>query len=153
MKEFCHFLIHQWDNGNIFSDPTYLFGVDEIRPHPRYRYNKPIVLLINSLDFSGGDFFPAILQDNKRAVVLGTRTAGAGGYVLTTEYPNHSGIKHFIMTGSLAKRIDQKPIENLGVTPDIHYELTPDDVQGDYKEYVSAILDAVEKIAPKASKS
>lgn len=147
MKQFCNFLIKQWDSGKLFSDPTYLFGVDDIHPHPKYRYTKPIVLLTNSLDFSGGDFFPAILQDNKRAVVFGTRTAGAGGYVLQTSYPNHSGIKGFVMTGSLAKRIDAQPIENLGVTPDIKYELSVVDLQEDYTDYVEAILNTVESLA------
>jgi hypothetical protein len=146
MKKFCNFLVEQWEEGKLYSDPTFLFGVDEIRPHPRYRYTKPVLLLVNSLDFSGGDFFPAILQDNKRATVLGTRTAGAGGYVLGIEFPNHSGIKGFVMTGSLAERIDKRPIENLGIRPDIQYDLTVTDLQEDYKEYVSVILDAVESL-------
>jgi hypothetical protein len=146
MKEFCHFLIAQWESGKLFSDPTCLFGVDEIRPHPKFRYTKPILLLVNSLDFSGGDFFPAILQDNKRATIFGTRTAGAGGFVLAAEFPNHSGMKGFGMTGSLAERIDKKPIENLGVRPDIHYDLSSTDLREDYKEYLVAILEAVEII-------
>ncbi len=149
MKKFCHFMLAQWDEGKLYSDPTHLFGVDEIRPHPQYNYTKPILLLINSLDFSGGDFFPAILQDNKRATIFGTRTAGAGGYVLSTEFPNHSGIKGFVMTGSLAERIDQRPIENLGVRPDIAYDLTAVDLQENFVEYVAAILEAVEKLVEK----
>jgi len=146
MKQFCHFLIDQWDEGKLYSDPTFLFGVDEVQPHPKYKYTKPILLLINSLDFSGGDFFPAILQDNKRATILGTRTAGAGGYVLGTEFPNHSGIKGFVMTGSLAERIDKRPIENLGVRPDIQYDLLVVDLQEDYKKYVQTILETLESL-------
>jgi hypothetical protein len=147
MKQFCRFLIDQWEKGQLYSDPTHLFGVDEIVPHPKYRYKKPILLLINSLDFSGGDFFPAILQDNKRATIMGTRTAGAGGYVLMSDFPNHSGMKGFVMTGSLAERINKKPIENLGVRPDIQCDLTALDLQENYKEYVSAILETVESLA------
>ena len=146
MKQFCGFLIKQWDTGKLFSDPTFLFGVDDIHPHPDYSYTKPLVLLTNSLDFSGGDFFPAILQDNKRAVILGTRTAGAGGYVLQSSYPNHSGIKGFSMTGSLAKRANSQPLENLGVVPDVNYELSVVDLQQDYVEYVNTILDTVERL-------
>jgi C-terminal processing protease CtpA/Prc len=148
-RQFCRFLIDQWESGNFYSEPTFLYGVNEIQPHPEYSYTKPILLLINSLDFSGGDFFPAILQDNKRATILGTRTAGAGGYVLNAEFPNHSGIKGFILTGSLAERIDKKPIENLGVRPDIAYELSVIDLQENYTEYVAAIVKAVEEIATK----
>jgi hypothetical protein len=146
MIDFCHFLIDQWEQGKIYSEATHLFGVDEIRPHAQYRYTKPVLVLINSLDFSGGDFFPAILQDNQRATTLGTRTAGAGGYVLSTEFPNHTGMKSFVMTGSLAERINQQPIENLGIIPDIHYELTATDLQENYKEYVQVILETVESL-------
>ncbi|MCC5832835.1 MAG: protease-like activity factor CPAF [Chlamydiales bacterium] len=146
MKKFCNFLIEQWNQGKLCTEPTHLFGVDQIKPHPRYRYTKPILLLINSLDFSGGDFFPAIMQDNKRATLMGTRTAGAGGYLLSTTFPNHSGIKAFVMTGSLAERIDKNPIENLGVQPDIHYELTAEDLQEDFQPFASRIVEAVESL-------
>lgn len=144
MRQFCNFLISQWNKGKTMSDLTYLFGVDKVKPHPEYRYSKPIVLVINNLDFSGGDFFPAILQDCGRAKIFGTRTAGAGGYVLSTSYPNHSGIRSFILTGSIAERANKRPIENLGVKPDIAYELTVNDLQNDYQEYAQAIVEAVE---------
>lgn len=146
MKDFCHFLIDQWHAGKLYTDPTHLFGVRQIKPHPYYRYTKPILLLTNSLDFSAADFFPAIMQDNKRAVILGSRTAGAGGYVLASTFPNHSGIDQFIMTGSLAERVNHKPIENLGVQPDILYHLSVLDLQENYREYVEAIVSTVEKL-------
>ncbi len=146
MKKFCHFIIGQWEQGHLYTEPTHLFGVDEIKPHPDYRYTKPVLLLVNSLCFSGGDFFPAIMQDNKRATIMGTRTAGAGGYVLTTSFPNHSGIKGFNLTGSLAERIDKKPIENLGVTPDIHYPLTVEDLQNGYRPFAEAIIINIEAL-------
>lgn len=146
MKKFCHFLVDQWNEGKLFTEPTHLYGVDKIKPHPRYRYSKPILLLINSLDFSGGDFFPAIMQDNKRATLMGTRTSGAGGYVLVNEFPNHTGIMAFQLTGSIAKRINKKPIENLGVKPEIPYELTVEDLQGDYQHFADAIVEVVESL-------
>jgi hypothetical protein len=146
MIGFCRFLIDEWNAGNVFTKPFYIFGVDEVNPHPKTRYTKPILVLVNSLDFSAGDFFPAILQDNQRATILGTRTAGAGGYVLSTQFPNQMGIKGFHLTGSLAQRIDQKPIENLGVTPDVPYEFSEKDLKENYKEYAQFILNEVEKI-------
>lgn len=144
LREFCIFLINQWNTGKVFTDQIHLLGVDQIKPHPVYRYTKPILVLINSLDFSCGDFFPAILQDNKRAVLMGTTTAGAGGYVFQTTFPNHSGIKGFNMTGSICRRMDQQPIENLGVKPDITYELTPEDLQMNYQPFVEEIVKTVE---------
>lgn len=139
-KEFCRFLISEWDAGNIYSNPIHLFGVDMIRPHPTARYTKPLLVLINSLDYSCADFFPATLQDNKRATLLGTRTAGAGGFVFGTRYPNLIGVSVFSLTGSHALRCNKCPIENLGVTPDVAYDLTEKDFQGNYKPYVDTIL-------------
>ena len=143
MRQFCDFVLDQWSRGEIFTEPTHLFGVDKIRQHPDGVYTKPILLLTNSLDFSAGDFFPAMLQDAGRATILGTRTAGAGGYVVSTAYPNETGVASFNLTGSIAERIDKQPIENLGVKPDIEYELTAFDFQNNYAEYVDKIIETV----------
>lgn len=135
--------IYEWNQGHVFTDPLYLYGIDKIMPHPEVNYSGPILMLINSLDFSGGDFLPAILQDNKRATLFGSRTAGAGGYVLKTEFYNHFGIDEIRLTGSIATRLNDQPIENLGVTPDIPYEITPYDLENDYANYKKAVLKAV----------
>lgn len=143
--EFCRFTVQQWNQGNVFTMPTHLYGVDQINPHPYASYSKPILVLINELDFSGGDFFPAILQDNERAVLMGTKTAGAGGFVARMAFPNRFGIDNFHYTASIAERSKSKePIENLGIRPDIEYELTPADVQNQYRKYVQSIRQVVD---------
>lgn len=142
--EFCRFTVHEWNAGRSFTAPTHLYGVDHINPHPYASYSKPILILINELDFSGGDFFPAILQDNKRALLMGTKTAGAGGFVARMTFPNRFGIDNFHYTASIAERVNGKPIENLGVTPNIHYTLTPNDLQNNYRGYVNAIHETVD---------
>lgn len=145
--EFCRFTLKEWNSGNTFTAPSHLYGVDHINPHPYINYNKPILVLINELDFSGGDFFPAILQDNKRAILMGTKTAGAGGFVASMTFPNRFGIDNFNYTASIAERsATQQPIENLGISPDIHYELTPYDMQNNYKGFITAINQVVEKM-------
>ncbi len=148
IKNFCHFLLKEWDSGKLYTDASYIFGVDQIHPHPDATYSKPILVVVNSLDFSGGDFFPAIMQDNKRATILGTRTAGAGGYVIPTQHPNHSGILGFTLTGSLAERLNHDPIENLGVQPDIEYQLSVKDMEENYCEYAQTIVQSIEALIP-----
>lgn len=146
MLNYFRFIIEQWEIGNTLTEPSYVYGVDFINPSPYVNFTKPILLLVNELDFSGGDFFPAILQDNQRAVLLGTKTAGAGGMVDKVNYINLLGIEQISLTASIAARVDQNPIENLGVTPDIKYELTADDLQNGYQGYVEAINNALDAL-------
>lgn len=141
--DYFNFIVNEWNDGRKFTNPYPILGIDRVLPHPYVRYTKPILVLTNSLDLSCGDFFPAIMQDNKRATIMGARTAGAGGYVLSTMYPNKFGIIGFTYTGSIAERLDKNPIENLGVTPDIEYTFTADDLQNNYQGYVDAINTAV----------
>ena len=142
----CYVLMNEWNQGRFLTDPLYLYGISSLNPHPYFCYSGKILVLINALDVSGGDFFPAILQDNKRATLFGSRTAGAGGYVQRTEFANRFGISALYYTGSLAERSTKKPIEDLGVTPDIFYSVTVDDLQNNYRGYQSAVLEALETL-------
>ena len=148
LRDYCRFTISQWEQGKKLSDPYFLSGVDKINPHPTSRYTKPIVLLINELDFSGGDFFPAILQDARRVTIVGARTAGAGGYVGSFTFPNSFGLSAMSYTGSLAERVDKNPIENLGVTPNIQLNMTLDDYRNNFASYVKKVKAIVQRVTP-----
>ncbi len=139
---YARFFVSEWTAGRKLTNPYWISGVSHINPAATH-YTKPILILTNHLDFSGGDFFPAILQDNKRVTILGSNTAGAGGYVNDVEVPNNVGISSFRCTMSIAERVSGNPIENLGVTPDISYEMTVDDFTQNYAPYVKAIEKAV----------
>lgn len=141
--DFSRQVLASWSANKKFTEPLHLWGADKVNPDPEVNYSKPILVLTNELDFSGGDFFPAILQDNGRAKIFGQRTSGAGGYVLNVEFPSSLGLNAFQFTGSIARRIDNKPIENLGVTPDIVYEHTVNDFTGGFQDYKSAINKAI----------
>lgn len=144
-QSYCKVIINDWKAGQTMTRPFWIAGVDKINPSD-VQYTKPILILVNELDFSGGDFFPTIMQDNKRATIMGVRTAGAGGYVLGYKFPNFIGIESFRVTESLAFRVDQNPIENLGVTPDVEYRLKVKDRQNNYSEYVKAIKENIKSL-------
>lgn len=146
VAEYCNSILSEWDAGRQITQPLYFYGVNEIQPHVKGFYSKPILMLVNELDFSCGDFLPAILQDNGRATILGTRTAGAGGAVLQHSFPNVFGVQGFSYTGTLAHRVDSNPIENLGVTPDRWVSLTVNDMENNYADYVSEIHKAVKEL-------
>src|SRR5439155_12721678 len=44
-------------------------------------YTKPLLVLVDEFSASGGDAFPATLQDNGRGPILGMPTMGLGGTV------------------------------------------------------------------------
>ncbi len=143
LTNYYRFVIAEWKAGRTLTQPHYLFGVDRINPHPSVNYTKPILLLIDELDISGGDFFPAIMQDNQRALVMGTRTSGAGGYVRNREVSNIFGVMMYRFTESVALRENKEYLENLGVKPDIEYKWTVNDVQGGFEDYANAINEVV----------
>jgi hypothetical protein len=145
-QAFSELILEEWNAGHTLTRPTPIDGVDMINPHPEFHYTKPLLLLINELDMSGGDFMAAILQDNERATLFGCRTAGAGGVVERFKFPNQHGIALCSYTASIAERINLQKIEDLGVTPDIDYQLTVHDVQHHYEGYVSAVNQAVENL-------
>ena len=114
-------------------------------------YTKPVLILVNELDFSAADMFPAMMQDFGAATLFGVRTAGAGGNVVGTRFIGNSELAIRI-TQSLAYRINEVPlengetthyVENVGATPDIEYEVTLKDYKDGYKNYREAINSAV----------
>jgi hypothetical protein len=146
--KYLQFILEEWQQGHIITDFTYLCGVDQIPPHPDQRYTKPILFLTNCLNFSSGDILPAILQDNSRAVLLGERTAGAGGTFIRATHINPFGIRNYGLTTSLVQRANGQIIENTGVTPDVPYQLTVRDLQCHYEGYRSKILQTLQSLIP-----
>jgi hypothetical protein len=122
--------------------PGFLGGIAEITPALNH-YTKKVVVVVNEASLSAAEFLAAILQDNNhQAVIFGRQTGGAGGLVRYIELPSgrELGILGMTLTWTLAWRTNGKPIENLGVTPDVIYETTVDDIRSGYTGYRKALL-------------
>jgi C-terminal processing protease CtpA/Prc len=96
---------------------------DKIVPNEGVHFDR-IVVLVNEMNASCGDIFPAILQDNGLAIIAGTNTMGAGGNVVdhkADQAPNG----HFTVrqTESLIVRKDGTYLENNGVKPDVEFDV------------------------------
>jgi C-terminal processing protease CtpA/Prc len=122
----------------------YLAGVEKILPAKNH-YTKKIVVLINEVDFSAAEFLAAMLQDSKRATLFGQRTAGAGGCAKAVSVPNADrlGIESLTVRWTLAWRVTGRPIEGLGVHPDVHYSITAEDLRFGHRGYRQALLAAI----------
>ncbi|MBI3018554.1 MAG: PDZ domain-containing protein [Deltaproteobacteria bacterium] len=135
-----------WLLGDFLTPKTAFLGNHKLKPHPR-GYTKPIVMLIDEMSGSGGDAFPALLQGNGRAKLLGTRTMGAGGHVIEAPSLNNSGIE-LRLTKSLFYRPDGVAVENNGAIPDFPYTITRDDFVYKYKNYQKFYLQKLLELVP-----
>jgi len=93
-------------------------------------YTHPLLVLVDEFSASGGDMFPAIIQDNNRGPLFGMRTMGAGGSVVAFNATAYTE-SVFRITVSLMNRgrliqtgeFPAAPyIENIGVRPDIPFD-------------------------------
>ncbi|MBI5282830.1 MAG: PDZ domain-containing protein [Candidatus Solibacter usitatus] len=110
-------------------------------------YTKPIVVLVDDFSASGGDAFPATLQDNGRALLAGYRTMGAGGNVIDIAGATYSEASTRV-TRSLMNRkhptvtpdYPAAPyIENIGVRPDVELDyMTRDNLMNGGRPFVEA---------------
>jgi C-terminal processing protease CtpA/Prc len=126
-----------------------------LEPAPN-AYAKPVLLLVDEMTASGGDFFAAVLQDNHRGPLLGMRTMGAGGsaapFVCTAFTEGQCFITQSLMNrGVVISGTEYPPspyIENVGVRPDIVVDyMTRANLMSAGAPYVQAFTDAAVKLA------
>lgn len=90
-------------------------------------YSKPLLVLCDEFSASGGDLFAATIQINRRGLLYGMRTMGAGGNVVDSAAGVYSEgatrITQSLMHRGETVRVEGYPetpyIENVGVHPDI----------------------------------
>ena len=121
-------VLRAYNENRGLSDPVSLHPTGSLTLAPvAHAYSRPLIVLTDEFSASGGDAFPAMLQDNNRGPIVGMRTMGAGGSVVgfpATAYTESIAR----VTASLMHRgrniitSDFPPapyIENIGVRPDI----------------------------------
>jgi carboxyl-terminal processing protease len=84
-----------------------------------------VAILINEGSGSASETFAKLMQDNKRATIIGSQSGGAGYYQNTEKISNGGilfyGSKEYISPNG-------HKIEGVGVTPDIVVPITLSDI-------------------------
>jgi hypothetical protein len=112
----------------------YLLGepiqLPPLEPQGPFQYINPVIVLINGVCISSGDYFPEMMKQISTVTVVGDTTAGAsaGSTVeVPAEYTLPSGKKILVGTADF-HRYDGLPWEWIGVAPDILVEQTKEDL-------------------------
>jgi hypothetical protein len=137
------------ENGK-YTNPVFLDGVSEIPPASN-PYTKPIVVLSNVGTFSAGEFLAAILQDNKRATLVGETTSAGGGCARPVrgsaiEESNARLNMSMTLPWTLAWRSNGMAIENIGVLPDFVCKRTVEDLRSGYAGFRSRLVSLIDLV-------
>jgi len=85
----------------------------------------PVVLLVNSFSASCSELLTGALQDNKRAVVVGTRTFGKGTLLNVVKLPN-GGMMRYASAYYVTPA--GKVIEKRGIQPDVEVKISQNEL-------------------------
>ncbi len=112
------------EEGTIVSTVNRLGMPDLQKANRQALTDKPLVVLVNGGSASASEILSGALQDNKRAVLVGTRTFGKGLVQSVQPLRGGSGL-----AVTIAKYLTPsgRDIHKEGIAPDIVYELTEDD--------------------------
>lgn len=145
-----------------FTYPMAVCGPSKDIPAARDRngqpigYSKPVLILTDEFSASAAELFAAIMQDNKRAMLYGYRTDGAGGSVNSYNVGFYMEGRASLARSILVRAVDQSfpdyptapYIENIGVRPDkVSDYMTADNLANSGKPFfngaVQALLDYI----------
>ena len=89
-----------------------------------YLYDKPMVVLVDFESASASEIVSGALKDNKRAIIVGTRTFGKGLVQKIFELPNQTGLNLTIARYLTPNETD---INKKGISPDYLVQITKED--------------------------
>ncbi len=92
---------------------------------------KPLIVLTNGASASASEIVSGVLQDDKRALVLGTPTYGKGSGQSVYSIPDREDM--IALTTFLYYLTSGRSIQNTGVIPDIRYDGPADPLLKDLK--------------------
>jgi carboxyl-terminal processing protease len=112
------------DSGLIVSTKGRIASQDmEVSAHKADKERKyPIIVLVNGGSASAAEIVAGALQDNKRALILGTRTFGKGSVQTILSLSDGSGLR---LTTARYYTPSGKSIQLSGITPDIELPFVP----------------------------
>lgn len=88
---------------------------------------KPVVVLIDGNSYSSAEMFASALKFNRRAVIVGSPSAGRANISCVYALPCGSGLKISI---AQFLTLEGRPLEKCGLAPDIRVDLSPEDISG-----------------------
>lgn len=115
-------------------------------------YSKPLIVLADELSVSAADIFAAMMQDNARGPIVGTRTAGWGGAIDVSQTGTYSEASSSYTKTLVVRKSPvategyptSSYIENAGVTPDIRLEaMTKENLLTRGKAYVDGFTQII----------
>ncbi|HET6412164.1 MAG TPA: S41 family peptidase [Anaeromyxobacter sp.] len=130
-------------------------NIEVLRAHEKgTEPGYPLIVLVNRGTASASEIVAGALQDNSRAVVMGTQTFGKGSVQTVIELEDGSGLK---LTTARYYTPHHRSIQELGVTPDVTVaELAPSvrldnqPVERDLKNHLKNETAAAKAAAPVA---
>lgn len=113
------------DRGSIVSTVNRQGEQDRLTANNSALTDKPLAVLVDGGSASASEILSGALQDNRRAVIVGTQTFGKGLVQSVHPLSDGSGLAVTIARYRTPKGTD---IDHKGITPDIVVELSEEDL-------------------------